>query len=316
MTHPAQLPIARLIARQSALFIFRERTVALLSGLFVILVLISAYLGWSATSTVNSIYADAVVYLTASGSPVPPNPVTTISPLSLLRNMSIYVSLIGALAAIVVGYQLIAMDRKSGVLPLLGTRPFEKGDYAKGKVTALIAVIAALMAVAIVISIGTFLVLPEFSLSADGWARLAIFFAFSTLYMLLFGFMGLMSAALARSESVALLLPMTIWLTVTFILPSLTGNIHPTAAINPISALAAAPASAFFDWSGWLIGPFSIAESYKYISAQALEFLPATFVVKSAIPPFADLFIALAISVTAAFWAISRMDPTKGYYNV
>ena len=316
MTHSAQLPIARLIAKQSALFIFRERTVALLSSLFVILVLISAYLGWSATSTVNSIYADAVVYLTASGSPVPPNPVTTISPLSLLRNMSIYVSLIGALAAIVIGYQLIAMDRKSGVLPLLGTRPFGQKDYAKGKISALLAVIAALMAVAVVISIGTFLVLPEFTLSANGWARLATFFALSALYMMLFGFMGLASAALAKSESVALLLPMTIWLTVTFILPSLTANIHPTAAINPISALAPAPASAFFEWSGWLIGPLSIAESYKYVSAQALEFLPAASVVTSAIPPFADLFLALAISAAVAFWAISRMDPTKGDYDV
>ncbi|MBC7736901.1 MAG: hypothetical protein H7245_06690, partial [Candidatus Saccharibacteria bacterium] len=42
-----------LIARQSARFVLRERTVALLSGMFVVLVLISAWLGWSATSTVN-----------------------------------------------------------------------------------------------------------------------------------------------------------------------------------------------------------------------------------------------------------------------
>ena len=145
MSHTPQLPVARLIARQSALFIFRERTVALLSGLFVGLVLISAYLGWSATSTVNAIYADAVVYLSATGSPIPPNPVTTISPLSLLRNMSIYVSLIGALAAIVIGYQLVAMDRKSGVMPLLGTRPFAQSAYARGKVIAMIVVIGALM---------------------------------------------------------------------------------------------------------------------------------------------------------------------------
>tara|TARA_R110002096_G_scaffold76381_1_gene180571 strand:+ start:82 stop:1032 length:951 start_codon:yes stop_codon:yes gene_type:complete len=316
MSHTPQLPVARLIARQSALFIFRERTVALLSGLFVGLVLISAYLGWSATSTVNAIYADAVVYLSATGSPIPPNPVTTISPLSLLRNMSIYVSLIGALAAIVIGYQLVAMDRKSGVMPLLGTRPFAQSAYARGKVMAMIVVIGALMGVAAVISIGTFLVLPEFTLTLGGWGRLAAFFALSTGYMILFGFMGLAAAALARSESVALLVPMTIWLTASFILPSLTANIHPTAAINPISALAPGPASTFFDWSGWLIGPFSIAESFKYLSAQALEFLPPTAAVTSAIPPLADLVLAFAIAACVAVWAMTRMDHTKGDYNV
>jgi ABC-type transport system involved in multi-copper enzyme maturation permease subunit len=316
MLDTSPLSIARLIARQSALFIFRERTVALLSGLFVALVLISAYLGWSATRTVNSIYADAVVYLTAAGVPIPPNPVTTISPLSLLRNMSIYVSLIGALAAIVVGYQLIAMDRKSGVMPLLGTRPFGQGAYALGKVSAMVMVIGALMAVAALISVGTFLILPEFTLSLAGWGRLMAFFALSIGYMIIFGFLGVAAAAFARSESVALLLPMTIWLTVTFILPSLTANIHPTAAINPISALAPAPDSAFFDWSGWLVGPFSIAESFKYLSAQALEFLPPTAAVTSAISPFSDLLLAFAITACTAVRAMSRMDHTKGDYNV
>ncbi len=311
-----RISAARIIARHSALLIFRERTVALLSGLFVLLVFVSAYLGWSATSTVNSIYADAVVYLGAAGQPVPPNPVSTVSPLSLLRNMSIYVSLIGALAAIVIGYQLIAMDRKAGVLPLLGARPFGTGAYAGGKLMALFAVIGILMAATAIISIGTFLVLPEFTLSAAGWGRLASFFLLSLMFMLLFGLMGLASAALARSESVALLVPMTIWLTATFILPSLTSNIHPTAAINPISALAPAPASTFFDWSAWLIGPLSIAESFKYLSAQLLEFLPASAVATSALSPLVDLVLALAIAIGAAIWAVAHMEHTKGDYNV
>ena len=71
-----------LIARQSARFVLRERTVALLSLMFVALVLISAWLGWSATSTVNRIYLDAAAFLQAAGQPVPTNPVLDISPLS------------------------------------------------------------------------------------------------------------------------------------------------------------------------------------------------------------------------------------------
>ncbi len=307
---------ARLIARQSVLFIFRERTVALLSGLFVVLVLVSAYLGWSATSTVNAIYADAASYLKSTGQVVPPNPVLDISPLSLLRNMSIYVSLIGALAAIVVGYQLIAADRKSGVVPLLGSRPFQRGAYARGKITALAQVLGALMAIAGVISVATFLLLPQFSLSVLGWLKLFAFFALSFGYMMLFGLLALAAAAKSKSESAGLLLPVTVWLTITFILPSLTANIHPTAAINPISALAPPPDTPFFHWTGALIGPFSLAESFKYLSAELLDFLPPTARVHSLVPPLPDLLIALALAGYLAVRAMLRMDMTRGDYDV
>ena len=120
-----------LIARQSARFVLREKTVALLSGMFVALVLISAWLGWSATSTVNRIYLDAAAFLQAAGQPVPTNPVLDISPLSLMRNMSVYVALIGALSAIVIGNRLIGPDRKAGVLPLIGIRLLRRNAYQK-----------------------------------------------------------------------------------------------------------------------------------------------------------------------------------------
>ena len=42
-----------LIASQSIRFVLRERTVTLLSAMFVLLVLISAWLGWSENATVD-----------------------------------------------------------------------------------------------------------------------------------------------------------------------------------------------------------------------------------------------------------------------
>ncbi|MES2142795.1 MAG: hypothetical protein V4516_00180, partial [Pseudomonadota bacterium] len=111
-----------LIARQSLRLTLREGTVLVIAALFVVLVLVSAWLGWRATATVNTIFTDAAAFLQSQNRPVPPNPVLATSPLSLLRNVAVYVSLIGVLAAIVVGNRLVALDRKSGVLPLYGTR--------------------------------------------------------------------------------------------------------------------------------------------------------------------------------------------------
>jgi ABC-type transport system involved in multi-copper enzyme maturation permease subunit len=310
----ANAPI-RLIVAQSLATIARERTVALLALLFLVLVVVAAYLGWSATSTVNAIYLRSVDYMTAQGQTIPSNPVLDTSPLALLRNMATYVSLIGALAAIVVGHQLIASDRKAGTMPLLGTRPLRGIDLGIAKAVALAIAIAALVAFAAVINTATFLVLPEFRLDAAGWTKLAAFYGTSGLYLLVFGFLGMWFGAAAKSETVGLLIPVTIWLTLTFVLPQITSNINPVAALNPVSALAEAPASAFFQITGWALGPFSLAEAYRVISAQLLDFMPPTYVDRAAIPAAASLVIAVAALGAVATRAVARMDMTKGDYD-
>ncbi|WP_286789348.1 hypothetical protein, partial [Thioclava sp. UBA3469] len=65
-----------ILRRHALAALARERTIALVAALFAALVLVSAYLGWSATSTVDAIYASATHWFEANGKPVPPNPVT------------------------------------------------------------------------------------------------------------------------------------------------------------------------------------------------------------------------------------------------
>ncbi|KFL29784.1 hypothetical protein JP75_19545 [Devosia riboflavina] len=310
----ANAPI-RLLISQSLATIARERTVALLALLFLVLVVVAAYLGWSATSTVNAIYLRSVDYMTAQGQTIPSNPVLDTSPLALLRNMATYVSLIGALAAIVVGHQLIASDRKAGTMPLLATRPMRGIDLGIAKAVALVIAIAALVTFAAVINTATFLALPEFRLDGAGWSKLAVFYGMSGLYLLVFGFLGMWFGAAAKSETVGLLIPVTVWLTLTFVLPQITSNINPVAALNPVSALADAPASAFFQVTGWALGPFSLAEAYRVISAQLLDFMPPTYVDRVAIPAAASLLIAAAGVGAIATRAVARMDMTKGDYD-
>ena len=304
-----------LLARHSLSTLARERTVALLALLFLVLVVISAYLGWSATATVNAIYLRSSEFMAAQGHTIPSNPVLDTSPLALLRNMATYVSLIGALAAIVIGNQLVAGERKAGTMPLIATRPLRALDLGIAKLIALVASIAALVLLAAVINTATFLVLPEFQLDPTGWAKLVSFYGISGLYLLFFGALGLWFGAAAKSETVGLLVPVTIWLTLTFVLPQLTSNINPVAALNPVSALAAPPATAFFQISGWALGPFSIAEAYRVLSAQLLDFVPVDFVNRSAIPAIASLTLATAGAAVLATRAIARMDMTKGDYD-
>lgn len=305
-----------LIARQSARFVLRERTVALLSLMFVVLVLTSAWLGWSATSTVNRIYLDAAAFLQSAGQPVPTNPVLDISPLSLMRNMSVYVALIGALSAIVIGSRLVGLDRKAGVLPLIGIRPLGHSTYAGGKIAALAGLILGLAAVASAVAVATFLVLPAVTLTGLQWVQLAGFMGVTTLYMGIFGLTGLAAGAAAKSETVGLLLPVTLWLTLTFIFPQLTANLNPTAAINPISALAVPPDTSFFHWAARILGPFSLADAYKFASAGLLDYLPPGITSPSFIPPVINLILAAGVALALAWRALTRLSMTQGDYNV
>ncbi|MBK6468895.1 MAG: ABC transporter permease [Rhodobacter sp.] len=305
----------QILALQSASFVLRERIVAVLVGLFVALVLLSSWLGWSATATVTGIYIRSAAFLQASGQPVPPNPVLDISPLSLMRNMVVYVALIGALAAIVIGNQLVALDRKSGVIPLIGVRPVPPHGYALAKIAALGGLVIGLTALSALVSVATFAILPQTTLDGAGWARLAGFFGLSAIYMMILGLVALASAAFARAEGVGLLVPVTLWLTLTFILPALTSNILPTAALNPISALAPLPESPFFQWAGWALGPVSLADAYKIDSARLLGFLPQDYAVRAMVPPLASLLAALVLAAVWATHALTRIDLTKGDYD-
>lgn len=303
------------IAGQALAASAREKTVVLLAGLFLALVLVSAYLGWSATSTVDAIYRRTVEVLAGQGRPAPPNPVLDTSPLALLRNMATYVSLIGALAAIVMGHRLIALDRGAGTLSLLGTRPLSKADYAGGKILALLIEIGALIVLTGIVNVATFLLLPEFRLDAAGYGRLIGFFALSAIYMASFGLLGLACGALARSQMVGLLVPVTIWLALTFVLPQLTSNVNPVAALNPVTAFADPPQATFFALTGWLLGPVSLAEAYRGVAARLLDFLPPNWVDRAALPPLASLLIAPACLCVLAGVAISRMAMDKADFD-
>ena len=306
---------AAMIAGQSVRLAFRESTVLLMAGMFAALVLVSAWLGWQATDTVNRIYLDAAQFLAASGKPVPTNPVLDTSPLILMRNVSIYVILIGALSAIVIGNRLVAVDRKAGVLPLIASRPVSRAGYALGKLLALAALIAGLFTVAACVGTATLLLLPGALITAQMWSSLFAFFALSALYMLIFGLIALAATSAFASETVGLLVPVTFWLAVTFILPALTLNLTPTAVLNPISALATPPDTALFRLTGWALGPFSLAENYGALAAGLLEYRPAEWLSRSALPPLASLITACAATTALACRALLGLDPTREGYG-
>jgi ABC-type transport system involved in multi-copper enzyme maturation permease subunit len=293
----------------------RDRTVMLLAVMFIIMVLVSAYLGWSATNTVNNIYDAAVPAMKAQGLAPAANPVGEMPPLSLFRNMVTYVALLGGLAALVLGHQVIAVDRKSGVMPLLLSRPVSRVNLAFGKIVAIAATIACLLGIAAIINLLTMMLLPNLAVNGAVVAGLAKFYAVSLLYMLAFSLLGAACAVFCKTESMALLVPVTIWLALTFIVPQVTSNIGPMAALNPLSANLVQPEGLFFTITSTVLGPLSIAEAYRYLASTILEVLSGAGTTTTMTGALTSLIIANVAMACAIIFAIQRLDANRSGYN-
>lgn len=303
---------SRLLARQSLAGLMRDRSVLILVAFFAAMVMVTAWLGWSATNTVNAIYADAAQYLAGAGQPVPSNPVGQSAPLAVLRNLGVYISLIGTFGAIVIGQLLIEADRRAGTLPLLGTRPFARRDYALGKMRALGVATGAMMAVAGLISVATLFTIPSLVVRSADLARLGLFLILGWAYITTFGLVALGAAARMPATASGLIAASVVWLVVTFVLPELTANIHPTASINPVSTLAATPDSAFFRVTSTLLGPVSLSEAFAWLSGDLLSFLPDGLAPRGPVPPLVTLPLALLFAFLFALRSAAKLDLTAG----
>lgn len=314
-TPPAPNSKAWLVASAALRVAIRDRTVVWLTAMFLTMVLVSAYLGWSATHTLDGIFQKAIPVLKSLGKDIPVNPASEVSPLSDLRNMTTYVSLLGALAAIVLGTQLIGADRKSGVFPLIASRPVSLTSYALGKILALFIAIAALLAVTAAVNALTMLLLPGQSLTVADWEHLSAFYGVSALCLVAFGLIGLYFSVVAKSESLALLIPVTIWLAMTFVLPQLTSNTNPMNALNPIKATVVPTTGSFFDITSTILGPFSLMDIYRSLAATILGFTPGVHMPQSTT---SGILIYLAVILIACYGivrAIGSFDASRSEYN-
>ncbi len=307
--------IAHVTATHTLRIAARDNTVILLTAMFLVMVLVSAYLGWSATNTVNEIYAKAVPALRALGRPIPANPVADTPVLALFRNMVTYVALLGALAALVVGYQIVAADRKAGVVPLIFSRPASALSIALGKILAIAVLLFAILLVAGIINAATLLLLPGIVLEGVAWVGLLKFYAVSFLYMFAFALMGASSAAWFKTETMALLVPDTVWLALTFIVPQLTANIGPMAALNPVSANIIAPTASFFTYTSSILGPVSIAESYRFLASGILEISAGAGQTTTTVGSLAALLSIITIMLAVFAAAFTRIDACRSGYS-
>lgn len=251
------MKIALTAARQEIKSLKREKLPQALLIVFVGMVSISSFIGWLTKRNVTGIWQK----VKDSGFTSAPNPFANVPPLYYLRNTVIYLVLIGALLAIVLGVSSIVKDRKAGAFDLVLTRPVKASSYLLGKLLGITLWLGIILGLVTVISWISLAFITGKSLSVSDSVRLVGFFGMALVLLLGFTLLGMISAIYSSRETSALLLPISIWSVITFVLPQLGTAEHPVSLLNPVPTLAAHGGA--FSILNSIFGPFSLTEQFK-----------------------------------------------------
>ena len=288
------------IARQQLLSLRRQQTFLAFLAVFLLMTALAGVIGWSSHRTIVQVYAVAVAVLAADGQPAPPDPFTSVPALSLLSNMTIYIPLICALLALVLGHLAVADEQSTGIGRLVFSRPLSRTGYILGKLLGVGLALGAVMAAATIASLAALIVANGRVPSAPDVGRLVLFSVLSLGYLLLFALVWMLTTLLSRRRSVGLLAAVSAWLVVTFVLPQFTSGLRPTASLNPI-ADPVSSSLAFFQITA-RARPLSVSEVYKDVSAQILALGPGrpASTTLAAVVPVVFIVLALAALVAVA----------------
>lgn len=262
---------AAVIARQQLRSLARRQTFVLMLGVLLAMTALSGLIGWSSHSTIIRVYDETVRSLSAAGKPAPPNPFAAKPHLAVLNNMIIYVPLIGALLAIVIGHLSMMDDRQAGVTRVIFSRPVRRSSYFWGKLASSALAIAVIMAACLALSVIAVSLINRAFPSGTELLRLVLFYVLSGAYLMLFVLVGAVAAALlSRSQSLALLSAVAVWVLVTFATPELTSGLRPVASLNPVTDPATVSSSPFFKVTS-KAKPASVNDQYKALSTTILS---------------------------------------------
>lgn len=261
------------VATQQVLSLRRQRVFVALLIMLMAMTSLAGLIGWLSHNTIVRVYNEAVVLLSADGKPAPPNPFDLKPTLSLLSNMSIYIPLIGALLALVLGHLSLADDEANGMGRLIFSRQLSRASYVVGKIVGAAVVLAAILAASLVVSVASLLVVNRSAPTPGELGRLALFYGLSWLYLMFFALVGMVSVLVARRRSLALLGALGVWLVLTFAVPQFTSGLRPTSSLNPVSD-PVSTSQPFFDATS-KARPFSVSEQYKETAARILETAPS-----------------------------------------
>jgi len=223
------------IARREWQAAFRNRLFLIIAVLFLALSILSVYIGSTTKHAEMRLYNDTITSLTAQGKTVlPPKP--EINTLSILANLTEYVSIVGAILAVILGYNTLIEEKESGGLKLILSRPVYRDRLLTGKLLGNAAVIGALLGMVFVFNM-TLLVAVRGVWPTEGEVfRLAAFIGLSFVYMAIFLTVAMLLSIRMKSSANVFLVALVLWMLVSFVIPQMADTqMSNSTVVNSIS---------------------------------------------------------------------------------
>ncbi|NOY86101.1 MAG: ABC transporter permease subunit [Deltaproteobacteria bacterium] len=294
--------------------LLRENTVIILLSIFVVMTLASTGIEWSAQHTIKQVYNVASQELVKAGNPVPTLPLPSMSSLSLMKNMIIYIVLIGALLAITMGHVASINDRQAGVIRILFSKPFSRTDFFLAKVLSSSIIIFVSLFIAMIVSIIS--IYSMRGMSSNQVLNVCVFYLVSFVYLAGFAYIGLFFGMNSDNSTNAILFPLLLWIVITFALPEFASALYPTGSLNPVLPSTNMLDSPILKVMHSSIYPFSISEQYKALSAHIFGLSSDTVLNKrSHYSPWANLIILSAwstLTLILSYLSAKRLNTAEG----
>ncbi|MCB0168386.1 MAG: ABC transporter permease, partial [Anaerolineae bacterium] len=227
-------PIA-LIARKEFQAAFRNRLFITITVLFLAMSILSVYIGSVTKRTELRVYNQTVASLTAQGvTALPPQP--EIHTLTILSNLTEYVSIVGAILAVVLGYNALIEEKESGGLKLILSRPVYRDQLLTGKLLGNAAVIGVLLGVVFVFNLVLLVVIGGIWPTLGEVGRLLSFVGLAFAYMLIFLSLAMLLSIRMQNSAAVFLVSLVAWMLLSFVIPQMAETMMANSTvINSIS---------------------------------------------------------------------------------
>ncbi len=224
-----------IIARKEFRAAFRNRLFLTITLLFLGLSILSVYIGSTTKRAEMRIYNETIATLQADGvTALPAAP--EIHTLTILANLTEYVSIVGAILAVILGYNTLIEERESGGLKLILSRPVYRDQLLLGKWLGNTAVIAVLLGLVFLFNLILLVAIGGLVPTGAEVLRLFVFVLMALAYMLIFLSMAMFLSIRLSDSATVFLVSLVIWVLLSFVLPQMAETqMANSSVVNGIS---------------------------------------------------------------------------------
>ena len=208
------------IARKEFRTAFRSRIFLTITILFLGLSMLSVYIGSTTKNAEMRIYNETIAQLQAQGAAVLPA-APEIHTLTILANLIEYVSMVGAILAVILGYNTLIEEKESGSLKLILSRPVFRDQLIIGKLLGNSAVIAVLLGIVFVFNLVLLVLAGVIMPTLAEVVRLLVFMLMAFSYMLIFLSLAMLLSIRMKDSATVFLISLVVWTVFAFVIPQM-----------------------------------------------------------------------------------------------